>query len=235
MSAYGILISFSILISSLVAEKLTPKKDRNILWGLVFWSVLCGIVGARMYHVAHLFPYYINSPGQILAIWNGGLGIWGGIIGGMLGATIYLKRKKQKIMPWLNLVGVVLPLGQFLGRLGNFFNQEIFGPPTNLPWGIFIKLENRPSEYISFNKFHPLFLYEGILNLTLFLILLNLWKKEKKESIFWLYLSGYSIIRFFTEYLKTDPWTIFGLNVSQGISILVLLVSFLFIKLRKAK
>ena len=235
MSTYGIIISFSIFISALIAEKLTPKNDKNILWGLVFWSVLCGILGARTYHMLHLLPYYINSPDQIIAVWNGGLGIWGGLAGGCLGGIVYLKTKKQNVMPWLNLTGMVLPLGQAIGRLGNFFNQEIYGPPTNLPWGIYIRPENRPLRYIAFNKFHPLFIYEGLLNICLFLVLFYLWKKGKKKSIFWLYLAGYSIVRFFLEYLKVDPWSILGLNVSQGISILVLLTSFLFIKLAKHK
>lgn len=235
MTLYGIIISSSIFICALIAEKLILKKDRSTLWDLVFWSVLCGVLGARTYHVLHLLPYYLNHKNQILEIWNGGLGIWGGLAGGLLGGILYLKTKKQKVTPWLNLVGVVLPLGQAIGRLGNFFNQEIFGPPTNLPWGTYIKPENRPLKYTQFSRFHPLFLYEALLNLVLFLVLFNLWKKDKKENIFWLYLAGYSIIRFFLEYLRIDPWSISSLNVAQCVSILVLLTSFLFIKLTKHK
>lgn len=142
-------------------------------------------------------------------------------------------------MYWLDLGSVVLPLGQAIGRWGNLFNQEIFGAPTNLPWGIYIKPENRPSNFTNFNKFHPLFLYESILNLLLFLILLTLYRKFSKTSpkgvFLSLYLGGYAIIRFYLEYLRIETWKIGNLNVSQCISILVLAFSILFIKYSSSK
>ena len=230
MNYYGIIISFSIFISTLIAERLTPKKGRNVLWGLVFWVVISGIFGARIYHVLHYFSFYLKEPVRIFSVYNGGLGIWGALFGGTVAGIVYLKVKGQKILPWLNLTGLVLPLGQAIGRLGNFFNQEIFGPPTYLPWGIYIKPENRPIEYLKYQKFHPLFLYETLLNLFLFFVLYRLWNKGKRKNIFWIYLAGYSIIRFFLEYLRIEPWALFGLNVSQCVSILVLVASFVFIK-----
>ena len=238
LNLYGFLISISILLCILVSKSLIDKdklkQKEEILWGLSSWAIIGGIIGARIYHVLSSLPSYLLHPLNILAIWNGGLGIWGAIAGGIIGALFYLKKQRQNPMYWLDLASVVLPLGQAIGRWGNFLNQEIFGTPTNLPWGIYIKPENRPSNFINFNKFHPLFLYESILDLVLFFILLTLYKKYSKTSpkgIFLsLYLGGYSAIRFYLEYLRPDSWKIGNLNVSQCISILVLAFSIVFIK-----
>lgn len=235
---YGFFISAGILLSILFAQKLVKEREEEILWALSLWSVIGGILGARLYHVIDFFEYYSNYPLEIIKIWNGGLGIWGGLIGGALSSVLYLKVRGKKILPWLDVITVVTPLGQSIGRWGNFFNKEIFGKPTTLPWGTYIDLESRPFEYTNFEKFHPLFIYESILNLTLFIILFKTYKKyhEKLEAgIFMtLYLAGYSIIRFFLEYLRIEPWSVnvgpnFSLNVSQCVSILVLIFSIVFI------
>jgi phosphatidylglycerol:prolipoprotein diacylglycerol transferase len=238
---YGFFISAGIFLSILFAQKLIKKKEEDILWGLSFWAVISGIIGARIYHVIDFLDYYSKYPINILRIWNGGLGIWGGLTGGVLGSVLYLKVKRKKILPWLDAISVVTPLGQSIGRWGNFFNKEIFGKPTTLPWGLYIKPQNRPVEYLDFERFHPLFIYESILNLILFVILFKTYKKhhgrEKPGSYMSLYLGGYSIIRFFMEFLRINPWTVylsegFSLNVSQGISILVLIFSIVFNQIR---
>ena len=243
LNLYGFLISISILLCILVSKSLINKNElkqkEDILWGLSLWAIIGGIIGARIYHVLSSLPLYLSHPLNILTVWNGGLGIWGATAGGIAGALFYLKKQNQNPMYWLDLGSVVLPLGQAIGRWGNLFNQEIFGAPTNLPWGIYIKPENRPSNFTNFNKFHPLFLYESILNLLLFLILLTLYRKFSKTSpkgvFLSLYLGGYAIIRFYLEYLRIETWKIGNLNVSQCISILVLAFSILFIKYSSSK
>jgi phosphatidylglycerol:prolipoprotein diacylglycerol transferase len=251
LNLYGLLISISILLCILVAKSLINKTElkqkEEILWGLSLWAIIGGIIGARIYHVLSNLPFYLSNPLNILAIWNGGLGIWGAIVGGLVGAYLYLKKQsenikqnlKQNFMYWLDLGSVVLPLGQAIGRWGNFFNQELFGLPTNLPWGLYIKPENRPLNFLNSNKFHPLFLYESILDLLLFFILFTLYRKYNKttpKGIFLsLYLGGYATIRFYLEYLRVDSWKIGSLNVSQCISILVLAFSILFIKYTSSK
>jgi len=241
INLYGIFISLGIFLSIFFIQKLIEKKDEETLWGVSFWTILSGIAGARIYHVIDRFDYYVTNPVEILKIWNGGMGIWGAMFGGLLGAFIYLKIKKQRILPWLDVISVGVPLGQAVGRWGNFFNNEIFGKPTTLPWGMYVNPENRPEQFLNYQKFHPLFIYESILNLILFVLLFKLYKKfhEKiPEGIFMsLYLGGYSIIRFFLENLRINPWNITlssgaTLNVSQTISILVLTFSIVFIRLK---
>jgi len=236
---YGLTISTAVLISILVAKSLVNKKNEDTFWGIAVWTLIFGILGARIYHVADYIEYYSKFPIEILKIWEGGMGIWGAIAGGILGISIYLRTKSEKILPWLDIISVAMPLGQAIGRWGNFFNKEIFGLPTKLPWGIYIPQANRPEKYFSYERFHPLFFYESILNIFLFFILFKVYKSKSKKwpaGIFLsIYLSEYSIIRFFLEFLRIDPWKIIlgdglVLNVSQCISILVLSLSLVFIR-----
>ena len=239
LNLYGITISLSIFLCILITQRLVVKykKNEEIFWGLSFWTIFCGILGARLYHVLDYFDYYRYHQLDIFKIWNGGMGIWGGIFGGTLGAITYLKIKGEKIFPWLDIISVVTPLGQSVGRWGNFFNKEIFGLPTTLPWGIYIEPEKRPVEFLNYSKFHPLFIYESILNFILFLFLLILYKKTNEKTpsgtFLCIYLISYSTIRFFLEFLRINPWKIeissLFLNVSQCISILVIIISIIFI------
>lgn len=244
LNLYGIIISVAIFVSLKVAGLLVAKKDEEILWGLSFWAILLGILGARIYHVIDYFNYYSQNPIKILELWNGGLGIWGAIAGGALGATIYLKTKKEKVLPWLDILSVVVPLGQAIGRWGNFFNKEVFGLPTTLPWGIYVSPLKRPEGFIINEKFHPIFIYESILNIFLFAFLFSKYKKDRSKypnGVFTAtYLAGYSLIRFFMEFLRLNPWkiTVFSnlsLNVAQGVSILVLTLSIVFILFTRKK
>lgn len=238
LNLYGIIISVAIFVSLKVAGLLVAKKNEEILWGLSFWTILLGILGARIYHVIDYFNYYSQNPIKILEFWNGGLGIWGAIAGGAVGATIYLKTRKEKILPWLDVLSVVVPLGQAIGRWGNFFNKEIFGLPTTLPWGIYVSPLKRPEGFINKEKFHPIFIYESILNIFLFAFLFSRFKKAHGKYSYGVftatYLAGYSLIRFFMEFLRLNSWKIrvfsnLSLNVAQGISILVLTLSIVFI------
>lgn len=236
---YGLLITLSIISCLFVVRSFVKNKDGDVFWGLAFWSILCGIIGARLYHVMSNIPYYSTNLLRIFEVSNGGLGIWGAILGGATGAFVYLKVKKQNVLSWFDIIAVSLPLGQAIGRWGNFFNQEIYGLPTNLPWGIFIKPENRPTSFSNFEKFHPLFLYESVLNFILFIALFILYRNKKdifKSGTFLaLYLGFYSTIRFFLEYLRIDSWKVSGLNVSQCVSILVLGLSVVFLSLKGTK
>jgi len=227
---YGLITTFSIAVSIFIASRLVKKKklDENILYGGMFWVILAGIIGARIYHVIHYWDWYSNNPTLILTLQNGGLAIYGAIIFGVATGLIYLKIKKQRIMDWIDIGGLLIPLGQAVGRWANYFNQELYGAPTSLPWGIYISPQNRIELYKDFEKFHPLFLYESLLDLVLFLFLLWVFNKKthtlKKGSIFFLYLIGYGLIRFFMEFFKIDPWKLLGLNTAQIISILLVLI-----------
>ncbi len=221
---YGLLITFSILASALFLEKQLKKEQKSLdtFWGLVFWTVLTGVIGARLYHVLDNFEVYKANPVMVFEVWRGGLGILGGILFGLAGAVAYLKYKKEPVVEWLDKIAVFIPFIQSASRWGNFFNNELYGKETTLPWGIYVSQENA--------KVHPLFLYESLLNATLFIFLLRLSTKNlKKGSITASYLIGYSIIRLFLEEFKLNPWHIAGLNVAQLISILIILGSIVFL------
>ena len=239
---YGLIITSSIAVSIFIASKLAKKKnlDADILYGGMFWVILSGIIGARLYHVVHYWSFYSENPALIFNLRTGGMAIYGAIIFGVAAALIYLKIKRQRITDWIDLGGLLLPLSQAIGRWGNYFNEELYGPSTSLPWGIYISPKNRLDPFKDYEKFHPLFLYESLLNFLLFLFLLWVFNKNsgnsknadglKKGSVFFLYLAGYGLIRFFMEFLKIDPWKISGLNTAQIISILLVLSGILGIR-----
>ena len=221
ISVYGIIISASIALSLYLAEHIIKKDGRNpdYFWGLALYTLLAGIAGARIYHVLDYHRYYMQHPLYIPALWSGGMSILGAVIGGVLGLFIYSKKNKLDLIYWLDVAAVVTPLAQAIGRWGNFFNMEVFGLPTGVFWGIFIPEERRPSGYEVYERFHPLFLYESLLNLLLFLFLYRVKSKSKKHTgnIFFMYIAGYSAIRFTLEFLRINSWNIAGINVAQAI------------------
>jgi len=225
---YGILISLGILSAILLAEYLVKrdKKDAEIIWNLSLVLIISGIIGARLYHVIDYWKYYTQSPIKILYIWEGGLGIHGAIILGLIATIIYLKQIKlatKDIIYYISICVSVLPLGQAIGRWGNFFNKEIYGIETTLPWGININGVTH----------HPLFLYESLALIILFstLMYLKLHKRVSPKTIISVYFAGYGIIRFLLEYLRyeKDIWIINGINISQLISIFFILFSYILI------
>jgi phosphatidylglycerol:prolipoprotein diacylglycerol transferase len=171
---YGFLIALAMAVAILIAWRLAKKQnlESDDLIDLAFWLIIGGIIGARLYDVFIIdWNYFSRHLREIFYLWTGGLAIHGAIIGGVLALFIWCKIKKQDIWNWLDLTAVVLPLAQAIGRWGNYFNQELFGWPTDLPWGISIAENLRPALYQSSQYFHPAFLYESILNFLLFIIL----------------------------------------------------------------
>lgn len=248
---YGLFIVSGILISVFLGLKLAEqykiKKDDII--DLVFWTVLFGIIGARLYAVFLEYEYYFNHPADIIKIWQGGLAIHGGIIAGLIVAWIF--SKKRKINYWL-LLSIMAPgaaLAQAIGRWGNYFNQELFGLPTDLPWGIPIEPLYRIPEYYYSTYYHPAFLYESIGNFIIFLILFFIHKKirnankEKNsdtvfQTITVLYLLLYSALRFGMEFIRIDSTIVFlGVRWPQIISLAIMILGgfWLFKKRREIK
>ncbi len=225
---YGLLISIGGISAFLLSEWAVKREQLNtaIFYKTVNWAIIGGVVGARFYHVLHYWEYYLTNPFLALAIWRGGLGIYGGLIGGTLAAYIVLKIHGEKVAKWLNSLILGIPLAQAIGRWGNYFNRELYGVKTALPWGWWINGEKR----------HPLFLYESVLCGLLFLLMLFLYKRVKslpKGAIFLLYIGSYALIRFFLEFLRIGSWTLHGVNVAQAISVGIAIASLLgFIKIR---
>lgn len=211
------------------------KQD---LSDLAFYLVLFGWLGARAYHVLNELSYYGANPDQVLAIWNGGLAIHGGLIAGLLVILWFVKKKGLPFWKVLDIAALSVVIGQAVGRWGNFFNQELFGKPTELPWKVFIAPEHRVAPYLEQQFFHPTFLYESVLNLALFGVLLFVYKKKilPGGSIAMLYLIGYSAIRFSMEFFRIDPTPIIGgIRLPQLVSVVLAGVSLyvLFFYLRK--
>ncbi|NMB70150.1 prolipoprotein diacylglyceryl transferase [candidate division WWE3 bacterium] len=231
MSAYGIIISLSIYLSGVLSERHAKKLGlkSDVTWDFLIVGVLGGIFGARAYHVASDWSYYITNPSEIIKIWNGGLALYGALAGGFVSIYLYAKQKNITILPYLDIIALSLPLAQALGRLGNYTNQELYGLPTQLPWKIYIAQENRLSGYESVGYFHPLFAYEIVLNLFLFISLSLMYRKQSKlvgtGYFILIYLAGYSLIRFGLEFLRIESWHVLGINMAQTLSLFVFITA----------
>lgn len=160
---YGLMIALGVIVAVSVASRrwAAHGHDPDDIGALALWAVPAGVIGARLYHVATDWKTYRSDWPAALAIWKGGLGIAGGIAGGVIVGIMIARRRRQSIPGLLDAVAPALPLGQAIGRLGNWFNQEVFGRRSGLPWAPRIAPENRPAAYPSQATFHPTFLYEG--------------------------------------------------------------------------
>jgi prolipoprotein diacylglyceryl transferase len=211
LRAYAI----AILLGILVATWLTAKRwvarggDADDVYTIVFWAVPFGIVGGRLYHVITTPSPYFGEGGDPLeafAIWKGGLGIWGAIALGAVGAYIGCRKTHVRFSSFADAVAPSLLIAQAIGRLGNWFNQELFGRPTTLPWGLEIAPEHMPAGYDPGTLFHPTFLYELLWNLAAAALLLYLDKRFRlgHGRVFWLYVVMYTTGRLWIEMLRID-------------------------------
>ena len=235
---YGLFIVLGIISALILILSLAKKFniDSEKIWDLSFYLVLFGILGARIYEIFLELPYYSTHPAQIIKIWEGGLAIHGAIIAGAITLFFFIKRNKLDFWKLAAITVPGLALGQAIGRWGNWFNQELFGLPTNLPWGIPISIINRPLEFISQPFFHPTFLYEslGLIIITLFLLVVlyrnNLNQKIAMRVLAY-YLALYSILRFSLEFIKADITPYFlGLRWPQVISLAIIVVAIIIYK-----
>ena len=227
---YGLAALIAILTGIFLLNYLTrkEKETQDHLWSLFFYLIIFGLIGARIYHVLfYNLTYFLSKPLEIVKLWHGGLAIHGAIIAGIVVIYLYTKKNNLNIFKYTDLLTLVVPLGQAIGRAGNYFNQELFGLPCQKIYCIPISQFNRPEIYQSFTHFHPVFLYEAFLNIILFILLLLIYKYKKLSFglITAVYLIGYSIIRFMMEYLRLDVnSTYLGLKWVQWLSILIIIV-----------
>ncbi len=231
---YGFFILLATLAALTVSLYLAKFYDikTDIIIDLAFWLIIGGIVGARIYDIFLEWPYFLNHPLDIFKIWQGGLAIHGAILGGALALWLYTKKYHQDFWQLAAIAVTVLPLAQAIGRLGNYFNQELFGYFTYLPWGIPIDIIHRPWQYLNYDYFHPAFLYEAIGNLIIFLILIffQIWliKKQKLSKSNYIlcvinYAVLYSLLRFSLEFVRVDATPIiFGLRFPQIVSLIII-------------
>jgi phosphatidylglycerol---prolipoprotein diacylglyceryl transferase len=214
---YGLCIALGIVVATWLTGRELERKgmDGTLALDSLFFIVPLGFIGARAYHVATDYQLYSSDPfPSVFAVWNGGLGIYGGVVGGFIGLLIFAR--VRNISPWAfaDAVAPGLVLAQAIGRWGNYFNQELFGRPSDLPWAIRIAPENRPVGYTEAASFHPTFLYESIWDVLVCLILLWVARRFadrlKSGDLALLYVSLYSFGRFFVEALRVDPAFIIG-------------------------
>jgi prolipoprotein diacylglyceryl transferase len=236
---YGIMIALGVLAALEMARRRWQAKggDPEDMSALALWVIPAGLIGARLYHVltdnvtyrGHWFDNPFGGPEaqSPLALWNGGLGIPGGLLFGFLAGYVVAKRRGMRIPNVADAIAPGVPLAQAIGRLGNYFNQELFGRPTDLPWGLYVDPQYRPPEYITFETFQPTFLYEGLWNLGLMAFLLWIDKKKvlRPGRLFILYIGGYFLGRLWVEALRSDEakTIILGLRVNIWTSVLALL------------
>lgn len=243
---YGVIIMLGALAAAWLASVEAKRRglSGDIVWDVLLWVLLGGIIGARLWHVftptpSMMFlnpetgrlenPYFAGGTVHILdilTIWHGGLGIPGAIIGGALALYLYCRAKKLDFLVWTDIAAPALALGQAIGRWGNYVNQEIYGQPTTLPWGITIE---RAAGYPVGTRFHPLFLYESIYSLLNMAFLLWLGRRYEDKllpgDIFLTYLIIYPVGRFLLEFIRLDAAQMAGININQTIMLFVALCS----------
>jgi phosphatidylglycerol---prolipoprotein diacylglyceryl transferase len=189
------------------------------VWNGLMWCLVLGVIGARLYHVLTPSPSmaafgiespldYFRNPFQLINLRNGGLGIYGGLLGGLLGLFIYSRRARIPLLPWADLAVIGLALGQVFGRWGNFFNQELYGRPTDLPWAVFIEPVHRLTGFGEYGRFHPAFLYESLWSLLTFLVLYVVLRRYGRRllpgDLMALYFIFYAIGRTLLEMVRLD-------------------------------
>lgn len=228
---YGVLIVSGAGLATRMTSVLSRRNGHHpdIAGDLLFVCLLTGLAGARAYHVIHMWEYYSAHPDQIISLQMSGFGIYGAVIGGMIGLWGYCKARQLHFLEWTDYIAPGLILAQAIGRWGNFFNQELYGRPVS--WGLYIAPEHREPGFEAFERFHPTFLYESVLNFAGFLILFYLarnWRRNRLYGdLFFLYTIIYPTIRFVIEPLRLNVWKIGGLPTAQWVSIGAVTISVL--------
>ncbi len=227
---YGILMATAIVVGLLLSHRQARRDGlpADDVISCAQWAILAGLVGARLYEVAFNWDYYGRYPGKIIAVWEGGLAIHGGLILGPLVGIWLARRWKLPVLRGLDVAAAPLALGQAIGRWGNFFNEEAFGRPTELPWKLYISPQHRPLGFAQYEYFHPTFLYESLWDLVVFGLLIA-WLRPRlgarPGALFFCYLGLYSVGRFVIEALRLDSFWVGSFRVPQLASLLGVLVA----------
>ncbi len=227
LSWHGLFMAVAIVVGVWLPARLVAKAGLPVdrLYSLALWAVPGGIIGARLVHVIDYWSYYSANPGAILAFWQGGLALWGGILGGTLVAVIYARISGFPLARYADLAALGLILAQAIGRIGDIINGEHISKATSLPWGVIYTHPNSPAYGLP--PTHLAVGYELLMDLFIFGILWKLRGRIRPDgSLFLLYLTLYSTGRLFLSFLRLDSNTVFlSLNQPQWISLLVLAVA----------
>jgi phosphatidylglycerol---prolipoprotein diacylglyceryl transferase len=242
---YGIIMATAILAAAWLGTGEARRRGENpeIGWSMLLWAAVGGVIGARIYHVIHQWNFYSANPSLIPQVWNGGLGIPGAVAGGAAAVWAYTRIRGLPTARWFDIFVMALPLGQAIGRLGNFVNQELYGPPTTLPWGIPISAAHRVPEWANLNlypeattRFHPLFAYEAIASLltlgAMFWISRRFAARLYDGDMLLIYIMFYGAVRSYLETFRVENWMIAGVPTATwlGLGGFVLAGGFLFLR-----
>jgi phosphatidylglycerol:prolipoprotein diacylglycerol transferase len=245
---YGIVIMLGVVAATYLARREANRRGQNgeLVWDMLVWMLIAGIIGARLWHILTPSPslvaqgvttyYYLTHPLDAIAIWNGGLGIAGAVAGGAIALYFFGRRHNLPFLIWLDILAPALALGQAIGRWGNFFNQELYGAPTSLPWAIYIDPQHRLAGFENQAYYHPTFLYESIWNLANMALLLWLSRRSKdwlkSGDVFLVYLITYPLGRFLLEFLRLDSSQLAGINANQALMLVVMVAAILILAWR---
>jgi prolipoprotein diacylglyceryl transferase len=243
LRAYGLAIAIGVVVAGAIASRRWAARGGNgdDIAALAVWAVPAGLVGARLYHVITDWHRFEGRWWHAPAVWEGGLGIPGGLVAGVLVGVWVAHRRGLPVATLLDVVAPAIPVAQAIGRLGNWFNQELFGGPTGLPWGLEIDAAHRPAGYEAVATFHPTFLYEAAWNLALAAVLVAIERRwhPRPGHLFAGYVAGYAAGRFWVESLRVDPATeLWGVRVNlwvSGATLLVVLAWFVALRVRGSR
>lgn len=235
--AYALCIIIGVIVAAVLGNRAWVKRggQHGTVYDITIWAVPFGLVGSRLYHVATDWQLYFSegaNPWRVFYVWEGGLGIWGGVAFGALGAWIGCRVKKISLAAMADTVAPFIVLAQGIGRWGNWFNQELFGRPTTLPWGLEIAPAFRPDDYVRYETFHPTFLYESLWDIAVCLVLLWAIKRFAlgHGRGFALYVALYTLGRGWIEYLRIDEVHnhILGLRFNVWTSIVLFVAAIIY-------
>lgn len=222
---YGILIAIGVIVAIVVSKKRYERfgGSGDLFESIAIWAIIIGFLGARAGYVFTHTHRFEGRPWAVFFIWEGGLALYGGLFFGALTVIYLAKKRGGDLFAFADATAVGIPLAQAIGRWGNYFNQELFGTPSELPWAIIIDPAHRPDGYEQFEAFHPTFLYESLWN-ALILVPVILWLEKRgqlaKGVSFGIYIVMYSFIRFSMELLRTDTsFRLFGMSRNGWISV----------------
>ena len=253
---YGLIMVVAIIIAAWVASRYVAGHGQasNTIWDMLLWVLIPALIGERLYYVFIQSPrgpnglgHYLANPIEILEIWRGGMHIYGAFIFGGIALALYALWKKLPLLIYLDAIALALPLGQAIGRWANFINQELYGPPTTLPWGLRIDDAHRIPPYNNLTlypesvRFHPLFLYESIANVLGFVLIFWISRRFKQRlrngDLFLIYLMFYPFVRFCLEFLRTDSWFFPGtpFNVVHLLSVVAIVTAITLLIVRHRK
>ena len=226
--AYGICIALGVVVAVWFGSRRWQSwgGDASDVPAIATWAVPAGVVGARLYHLATDWRSYRGRWSDMLKIGQGGLGIWGGVALGALAGVVVARRRGLSIGRGLDMAAPAIPLAQAIGRWGNWWNQELFGRPTSLPWAVEIDPAHRPAQYAAETTFHPTFLYESLWNLFAVAVVLIVEKRTRGRlrpgRLFAVYVATYTFGRFFIERVRIDRAShVGGLRINEVVALIV--------------